>query len=60
MTGDKRVRESAVMGDREVEAAKEAAKKKAAETGKRAPQPQDTPEHERPQTQKLVVDGTDG
>ncbi len=57
MAGDQRIRESAVMGDREVEAAKE---KAAATKGRREPQEGDTPEEERPQTQKLVVDGTDG
>lgn len=56
MAGDRRIRESAVIGDREIEAAKEAAKRK----GTREPQEGDTPPEERPQTQQIVVDGTDG
>ena len=57
MPDDDQVGENAAINDREVEAAKEEAAKK---KGRREPQEGDTPEEERPQTQKLVVDGTDG
>ena len=42
------------------EAAKDAAEEAVDRNGKRPPKEGDTPESERPQTQKLVTDGTDG
>ncbi|HEX6983901.1 MAG TPA: hypothetical protein VF170_00930 [Planctomycetaceae bacterium] len=52
MTGDERFQESAVIGDREVEAEKEKAERERKEA-------QGEPD-DRPQSQQLVVDGTDG
>lgn len=51
---DERFPESAVMGDREVEA------KEQGDPPPASKEPQRTPPGERPQSQKLVADGTDG
>lgn len=54
MDDDKRFPESAVIGDRETEA------KKQDDAPPASDQPQQMPDDERPQSQQIVVDGTDG
>ena len=51
---DERFPESAVMGDREVEA------KEQGDAPPASKKPEKTPPGDRPQSQKLVADGTDG